>query len=332
MFRLLAFLSVCFSYIVSAEILVDGVAFDDLKKAEQAIKNNSQVYLKADDYIGELNITADDVKVTGIGTVKVTLTEANTRGFFIITGARVTLENISCEGELVNNQLACIWYNGQDLELFNMRFFYQGIALIDIAKAGVLKINYCLFQSGGLGRKKAVIDISSPELLIHNSQFKGALKGAQLIRAKSFKTKITNSYLYADNNTGRLIDVPYGGEVIIEDSLLSQSPEAEVFYALSYGSSVLGRNRQHHITVKNNLILLERKKSAAFFNRYPENEKITVNIQGNVFVGDFKDADKMAKDNLVVEHRSTLNLALDTAPDFMKVPEYINYFNLLQGR
>jgi len=314
-----------------SDIVVDGVTYPSTKSAGAAIKDYSQVVIKEGRHVGELKIDANDVNVMGVDGAIVSIDEKSARGFFVISGQRVSIKNVACEGKLANNRSACVWSNGNDLELYNMTFLYQGLAIVDIAKQGTLTIDSCVFEGGGLGRKKTVVDAASPHLVIYNSQFKGAAKGAQLIRAKSYQTEIYNSYLYADNQTGRLVDFPYGGKVKIEGNLIFQSSYAKVFHGIAYGSSVFGRKRVHHFSVKNNLILLERKKGSAFLGEYPKNKSIPIEINNNVFIGKLKDKEKVELTNLVLADRKVAELSINKVPDFTKVAQYLDYIRFLHS-
>lgn len=320
-----------FAAYAGALITVDGKAYKTAEEASAAIKNFSQVILSKGEHVGELKVAADDVFITGENGSIVKVTETASRGFFTISGQRVSIENINCIGSTNKNRGGCIWHNGSDLTIYNSQFSFSGAAVIDIANTGSLSIDSSTFSGGGNWRGRAVIDASSPNLTIFNSQFKGAAAGAHLIKAKSSNTKILNSFLLANDSTGRLIDLPFGGIVLIEGSLLVQSTSASSSQAISYGSSTMGRARSHNLNVKRNLILLEREKGSQFLVQN-FSAKTPFEIAENVFIGEFKDSKRFFRENLVFEDRKIAKMSTVKLPDYKKVADFIKYYQLVRGQ
>jgi hypothetical protein len=117
---LIGFLLLCFFMLinrVSAEqVFVDGAEFSSLQEAKVAIRDGSQIYLKAGIYTQGLYIQENDISILGEKNVIFDDAAVDGKAALVLTGNNVLVESIECQNIFVSdNNGACIRFEGTNL-------------------------------------------------------------------------------------------------------------------------------------------------------------------------------------------------------------------------
>jgi len=286
----------------SEQVFVDGKEFQSLQEAKSAIKDGSQIYLKAGIYTQGLYIKASDISIIGEENVIFDDAAVNGKAALVLTGNNVLVESIECQNIYVNDlNGACIRFEGKNL---TVRGVYahdsQSGIMTSYNYDGFLHIEFSKFERLG-GKASArgyahAIYANVGEFIFRDSQVLSIGKQGSGLKSRSRKTIIENSILASlDAKDSRLIDVSNKGELIIKDSILQQGNNSSnsqlIAYGLEGGKSKFKINR---IKITNNLFLLDREKANVIIL---QKHADSVEVYDNTMIGDFLYPDGFSMQN-----------------------------------
>jgi len=284
------------------QVFVDGVEFQSLQSAKSAIKDGSQVYLKAGTYTQGLYIKANNISIVGEKNVIFDDAAVDGKAALVLTGDNVLVENIECQNIYVKDlNGACIRFEGKNL---TVRGLYahdsQSGIMTSYNYDGFLHIEFSKFENLGgkaTGRGYAhAIYANVGEFIFSDSQILSVGKEGSGLKSRSRKTVVINSILASlDAKDSRLIDVANYGELIIKDSILQQGNNSSNSQLIAYGLE----NRKNKFTVNrieisNNLFLLDREKANVIIS---QKQADNIEIYDNTIIGDFLYSDALEKRN-----------------------------------
>jgi hypothetical protein len=238
------------------------------------------------------NINAD-ITLEGVGgIVNMVCTEEipNGKGIFVTNG-NITISNFSFSGAQVDpsdNNGAGIRYESGNLVLNNDSFFNNENGLLGgVDPSGSITINSCEFANNGVsdpdmagyGGTHNLYVGEVGTLTIDNSYFHDANIGHE-IKSRALNTVITNSRIQ-DGPTGTAsysIDLPNGGNVLIQNNVIQQGPLSEnsIIIAIGEEGSVYENTR---IQIAGNQILNDLSSASvlAVYNQTNATAQITDN-------------------------------------------------------
>jgi hypothetical protein len=273
-----------------------------LLEAKSAIKDGSQIYLKAGIYTKGLYIKASDISIIGEKNVIFDDAAVDGKAAFVLTGNNVLVESIECRNIYVKDlNGACIRFEGKNLTVRDV-FAHdsQSGIMTNTNYDSFLHIEFSKFENLGgkaTGRGYAhAIYANVGEFVFSDSQVLSVGKQGSGLKSRSRKTVVINSILASLNaKDSRLIDVANYGELIIKDSILQQGNNSSNSQLIAYGLEKQKRKFEvNRIEITNNLFLLDRKKANVIIL---QKQADSINIYDNTMIGDFLYSDDLSKRN-----------------------------------
>jgi hypothetical protein len=283
-------------------VFVDGVEFQSFQEAKSAIKDGSEVYLKAGIYTQGLYIKASNISIVGEDNVIFDGATVDGKAALVLTGNNVLVESIECQNIYVKDlNGVCIRFEGKNL---TVRDLYahdsQSGIMISYNYDGFLHVEFSKFENLGgkaTGRGYArAIYANVGEFVFSNSQVLSVGKEGSDLKSRSRKTVVINSILASlDAKDSRLIDVANYGELIIKNSILQQGNNSSNSQLIAYGLEKQQMNFDvNQIKITNNLFLLDRKKANVIISH---KQADLVEIYDNTLIGGFAYPDEFSKRN-----------------------------------
>ncbi len=295
-------------------IIVDGVVFESIKPAEAAIKEGSVVYFGPGEYTDGIHIKEDNVVLSGSSGTHFIGAEIQFKGTFVISGNDTRIENIECSQVKGAKNSACIRHQGKNLTVSNVYFHDSHQGILEAPNDGFLKIEYSKFERLGNRGRAHGIYTAGKELIVNHSSFIGIIKQGHAIKSRSFKTSIRNTLVTSElGNDSRLIDVPNGGILLVENCILHQGINTVNRQVIGFGLEKTGRNRTHSVLIQNNIAILERPKGNEFLAFNAELVR-TPTVKNNAIIGPSRNMDMWKKENIMFKDREEANLKLTSLP------------------
>ncbi|TWX52484.1 hypothetical protein [Colwellia hornerae] len=280
-------------------VFVDGKEFFSLQDAKSAIKDGSQVFLKAGIYTKGLYIKANNVEIIGEKGVVFDNAAIDNKAALVLTGKNILVESIECINISVRaGNGACIRFEGENLTVRDLYVHDSESGIMTSTVPGYVNIEFSIFERLGSRRGYSHgVYIKADELNIRYSKFLNTKKQGSSIKSRSKKVLIENSIIATmDSVDSRAVDMAKYGELIIRNSILQQGNNSSNSQLLAYGlekkaERVFDVNR---VEITNNLIFFDREKSNVYMAYRLLDEFINKN---NIFIGDFNNPNKFIKNN-----------------------------------
>jgi hypothetical protein len=267
--------------------------FQTIASAVAASHDGDVLQVQAGQYTNDFSTINTAITIEGIGgMVDLVATEPppDKKGIFTVNND-LTIDNLSFSGAAISpndgNNGAGIRYQAGNLTVENSDFHnnQDGIlATPNIADTGTITIENSKFANNGAGdgfsHNLYVTDVA--QLDINDSYFTAANVGHE-IKSRAEQTTITNSRIQ-DGPTGTAsydIDLPNGGNALIQGNTIEKGPNAENPAMISYGEEG-GIYAQSSLTVSGNTLLNDLGPNAVgIVNR----SGVTADVTGNAVYG-----------------------------------------------
>jgi len=283
------------------ELFLPWVPKGDISKLTQAINLNNQIYTNVADVLSALNdgdrieflsgvyqdpivIEHDNITIVGVGHVIFEHGAAHGKGFILSKGNNLVVQNIECRHITVKDSNgACIRQEGTNLTLENVFFHSSENGILETSKsAGKILIKNSRFQQLGKSGRAHGIYANTAEVLIENSLFLATKDQGHAIKNRGKKTSIRNAVIASLNSDdSRLIDIPNGGILELNNSFLQQGPITSNGQAIGFGLENVNY-KENKIILKNNIFLLERFKTNNLLESNVDN--LVIDSHGNVVI------------------------------------------------
>ncbi|KMT64639.1 hypothetical protein [Catenovulum maritimum] len=322
----------CFSsqaFIKNNEIIVDGISYQEVKKANQAIKDNSQVYIGPGIYITGMHIKSNNVTITGSANTHFINAVIKDKGTFVVSGDDVTIENIECsQVKASSNNGACIRQEGKDLTVLGVNFHNSQQGILQNPKTNSLTIRYSRFENLGKAGRAHAIYAQGESLLIKDSVFLSSKDQGHEIKARSRRVVIEDTLIASlTGNDSRLIDISNGGELTINNCILQQGNSTVNKQAIGFGLEGTSPLRKNSIEITKSLIILERERGNTFLALPKEKSGIKILVNQNVIVGKATDTKHYQEGNSFYNDRLGANLSSYQLPEINNLPLLLEILN-----
>jgi hypothetical protein len=273
-----------------------GFEYTTLAGAIAASQDGDVIQVQAGTYTNDFAQITTNITIEGVGgMVNLVATEQplDLKGILIIgndgdTGPNVTLDNISFSGAAISDGVggngAGIRYQSGNLTLNNCDFFGNQDGLLgDADPAGTIAINNSEFSGNGnsdapnSGDEHNIYVGAIQQLTIDNSYFTDPITGHD-IKSRAANTMIENSRITDPSGSGSLeIDLPNGGNAVIENNVIEKGPGAQNSGIISAGEEG-DLYASSSLTVSGNTIINDfGAGAAAVVNDTPAGASITGN-------------------------------------------------------
>jgi hypothetical protein len=265
-----------------------GQQFSTIAGAINASQNGDTINVQAGTYVNDYATITTDITLQGVGGMVNMVSTGlipNGKAIFITSG-NDTINNFSFSGaQVTDGNGAGIRYEGGNLILNNDYFHDNQEGLLsNFNPAGSITINNSEFAHNGDGsgftHNLYVSDIGT--LTINNSYFHDAVVGHE-IKSRAENTIITNSRIQDENGSASYsIDLPNGGNAVIENNIIQQGPNSQNPTIIAYGEE--GNNYANsQLTVDFNTFLNDLTSSSVL--GVWNSTSGTAEISGNQFYG-----------------------------------------------
>ncbi len=259
--------------------------YTSLYEASKSLTNGQTLFIGSGTYFEPIVIKSNDVTVIGSGHVKIDGATADGKGAIVTKGSNITIYNIECMNITVpDNNGACIRSEGLSLEVDHVYFHDSQQGILSNSDTQLVNITNSRFENLGKNGQAHGIYIGGGELNIVNSIFIASIDEGHEIKSRAKKTSISRSIIASlSAKDSHLVDIPHGGELIIENCILEQGPNSSNVTAVGYS---LERGRMHKkqtIKLLHNLIILERKRGNRFLNMSKLSNPL-IKIKNNTFI------------------------------------------------
>jgi hypothetical protein len=230
-----------------------GQVYTTLGAAVDAAASGDEIDVQAGIYKGVENMpiindkSLDFVAVGGRVTVTADPVEHEvnqSKGMFIINpGADGDLPNISITGfdfrgatsSFVTNA-AAIRDFGSNLMLANDGFYDNDEGILSGGTTGNITIDHSVFKNNGYtGQEHNLYIGQAQNLTVTNSLFDGTMGQGHEIKSRALNTTITgNRILDADSQSSYSIDLPSGGNAVIQNNVIEQGPNGGNPHVFAY--------------------------------------------------------------------------------------------------
>jgi hypothetical protein len=326
------------TYYCNAEhVFVNGKEFFSLQEAKSAIKDGSQIYLKAGIYTKGLYLKASNIEIIGEKNVIFDDAAVDGKAALVLAGNNILVESIECRNIYVKDlNGACIRFEGENLTVRDLYAHDSQSGIMTNYNDGFLKIEYSTFERLGgkaTGRGYAhAIYANVGEFSFFESKILTMGKEGSGLKSRSRKTTITNSLLATLNGKdSRLIDVADYGELIIKNSILQQGNNSSNSQLIAYGLEKRPVNYLiNRIEITDNLFLLDREKANVIIAHKKAAEVL---IENNTMVGDFLYPNEFSKSNPWYISREKAKLqAYPYLPSISDLRQLINAISIVGKR
>ncbi len=251
-----------------------GSQFSTVTSAVAASHDGDTVQIQAGTYVNDFATINTRITLQGVGGMaSLVATASPPNGKAILTtNTDATLDHLEISGAAVADENgAGIRYQAGNLVLTNSYIHdNQNGILANANPTGTLTIRSSEFAHNGIGDGHThdiyIGDVAS--LSIDNSYFHGVLVGHE-IKSRAERTTITNSRIQdgPDGTASYSIDLPNGGNALIQGNVIQQGPASQNPAIIAYGEEG-GVHAGSSLTVTGNTILndLNSPSAAAVWN------------------------------------------------------------------
>src|SRR3954447_18301246 len=265
-----------------------GKQYSTIPSAIAAAQDGDTIEAQAGTYVNDYVSISKNITLQGVGGIVSMVSTGlipNGKAIFITNGD-ITINNFEfSDAKVADGNGAGIRYEGGNLTLNNSYFHDNQDGLLGGSfPTGTLTINNSEFSYNGTGDGQThnLYIGAIANLTIDNSYFHDAIEGHEIM-SRALNTTITNSRIYDLNSTASYsIDLPNGGNSLIQNNVIEQGPQSHNFVIIAYGEEG-NLNSGTNFLVSNNTILNEKSGSAlAVWNR---TRTVTAQITSNKFFG-----------------------------------------------
>ncbi len=300
-------------------IAVNGTFYHTIKEAMKVLKDGDEIQFNQGVYNEAFLIDKDDITIVGYGHVVFEKSAYRGKGFIVNTGDNLTIKNIECRYISVPDENgACIRQEGSGLTLEHVYFHHSENGVLEThKKSNSIFIKDSRFER--LGKKGQAHGIYSnrANLYIDNTLFIATKDEGHAIKNRGNITFINKSLIVSmSSDDSRLIDIPNGGELVIQKSLLQQGPLSENGQVIGFGLEGV-TNKKNKIRITDNILMLERIKQNVLVKTSDKQTPIT--LTGNLIIADDMNSEFFG--NITFLNRKEANF-----PDYPFFPiEYCQY-------
>ena len=228
-----------------------GLQFQTVKAAVEASHDGDTVYVQAGTYLNDFSIITTKISIVGVGGMAnfvATVSPTNDKGILTVSNftikTDVTFDHVELQGAKVHDlNGAGVRYQGGDLTITNSYIHdnQNGILGAGTTGSGTVTIDHTEFDhngAGGGGYAHNVYIGTIDTLIFTNNYTHDAVLGHE-IKSRAAHTIIANNRIFdGDGTASYSIDLPNGGNAIIENNIIQQGPNSTNYKIINYGGNL----------------------------------------------------------------------------------------------
>lgn len=289
-------------------IMVDERVFTELSKAFAAAKNGSIIKLGPGRYHDAGILAANNIQVIGSKGTHIYGKATEGKAAIVVKGNNTIIRNIECSHiKVAANNGACIRAEGHNIKLSNVYIHDTQMGILTGKHPGRVIIEESQFKHIGYHNPTEnvghAIYVNGGRLVILNSKILASKGEGHEVKSRAALTTISNSTIATLNGVdSRLLDIPNGGILKIENSILQQGQNSANGQLIGFGLEGV-KYGNNLLIMKNNLILMERSSGNTLLKK--ANQIKNIMIKNNIIVGHGK---TRYPDNTYYPSRRSANL------------------------
>lgn len=294
-----------------SNFLVNDKEFAELPLALQELNDGDTLFISPGIYQTPMIITQDNITIEGVGHVIFEGATAQNKGFILAKGNNLTVINIECRNIAVRDgNGACIRQEGVNLTLNHVFFHHSQEGLLETSKEeGFVDIYDSRFEQLGFNGQAHGLYTNKASVTINQSLFIATKDQGHAVKVRGKKLSVKNTIIASlSSDDSRLIDMPNGGELLINSSLLSQGPNSINGQMIGFGLEGV-THTINKVEFTNNLVFLERIGSNYLLAVPKKGDRIKINQSNNTIVGK-DDSIHLTSSNNYFKSREELGLAI----------------------
>lgn len=290
--------------------------FPSLQAAANDLHDGDVLKISNGVYQQAIVIKASNVVIEGEGHVVLDGKAAGNKAAIVNKGDFNEIRNLECRNIRVQaGNGACVRHEGEHLKLTHVYFHDSQEGILTGNTPGRVEIEDSRFENLGYRGQAHGVYTNGGQLRISNSLMLSAKSEGHEVKSRSEITIIENSVIASlSSKDSRLVDVPAGGELVISGSVLQKGPNSSNQDAIGYGLEGI-KHTNNHITLTENIFLLERQNGNVLLNARPRPASLTT--EKNVIIA--KHDPELTGMNLYFESRE--HAGLEAFPALPKVLE-----------
>jgi hypothetical protein len=271
--------------IPKSEVKVRGVLYSSLPLALENLKDNDIMYIGEGIYKTPIVLKHNNVTIIGSGKVVFDNAIAEGKAAIVVKSKNATIHNIECQNIRVRDQNgACIRSEGEYLTIDHVYAHDSQQGVLATNNQVQLNIIDSRFENLGYRGKAHGIYIAGQELNVTNSAFLSSKSEGHEIKSRAVRTVIKNSVIASlSGKDSYLIDIPNGGELVLENNVLQQGPNSYNSTAIAFGLEKVSHHNYNKINMLDNYIILERQRENMLLN-YNSTILSEILIKGNTII------------------------------------------------
>ena len=191
---------------------------------------------------------------------------AQGKAALVIKGNDTVVEGLECSNVTVSSgNGACIRLEGRNLTLRRVFSHHNQMGMLASSGTGLVRVEDSRFEDNGIpgGALGHNLYIESEELEFIRSKSLRARNEGHELKSRAGRTLIEDSVLASlDAEDSRVIDIPNGGEVTIQNNVIQQGPNTSnsdvIGIGLERGRDNGTDHTENEVVVRGNTILLDR--------------------------------------------------------------------------
>ena len=270
-----------------------GELYATLAAAAAASKNGDIIEIKAGTYLNQAVNLNTNVTITTLGGPVIFTGNQNISNHkaYLVVNGNVTVDGITFENATVSSadggNGAGIRFESGNLVVKNSSFIGNQDGILTTGDANsTLTVDSSNFINDGAssgpsaGFTHAIYAGTLKSVAVTNSNFEGTNAGHD-IKSRAAQSTITGN-TFDDNATASYsIDLPNGGNAVVENNVFAKAATADNAPAIHYGGEVA--NPVGSLLIQNNLFVNQRANGVVVLNQA---NGLTVNLVGNTIYGE----------------------------------------------
>ena len=209
------------------------------KTLQELVANGGTVDLPAGTYYDTAETTLDTVVIGHDTTLSCEgIRATNDKGLFNATAGSLTLRDLKLTGCSVpdGNGCCCKPEAGTTLTIDGCEVYGNQMGVLTAYADKLSVINSYFHDSGNNDGMSHEIYSQANELEVIQSRIFAGPEATHAVKSRSLETRITGSHLLGSNggSGGSVVNVPDGGNLLIEDTTIENQPNAQNNYGLTY--------------------------------------------------------------------------------------------------
>ena len=226
------------------------------------------------------------------------------KALLVNSGTNTTLRGLELFGVhsvADGGNVAGVRHQGTNLTMIGMHLHDNDDGILTSAnpsRPDFLLFDSCLFERNGWNAASGMAHNMyighATRFTLRNSTTRATKRGGHLLKSRAVETRVEGCVLASlDGDSSREMDIPEGGIVHIQDSVMEKGPSSQNPEVVGYLAEEYDPSRRHSFVMRNTILINDQGKSDDVFVHFFRPARDGRNISGNTLVGKGTDVESM---------------------------------------